>query len=139
ASSCTCTGKNRAFQHSDGSCLCKTGFVFYNELDFKSRTADSQLDCQPEVKKRCGAGQVRLASTLECVVPSTYSCNTTCGPQGGTLDVEMGICHCERYVSVEELCNSTCLSALPVFSAQLDTTGQLLLRIKTSDESRTWS
>lgn len=51
ASSCTCIGKNRAFQHSDGSCLCRTGFIFYNELDFKSSTADSLLDCQPEVSR----------------------------------------------------------------------------------------
>ncbi|XP_067220463.1 multiple epidermal growth factor-like domains protein 11 [Chanodichthys erythropterus] len=91
ASSCTCIGKNRAFQHSDGSCLCKTGFVFYDQLDFKSSIADSELDCQPEVKKRCWAGQVRLASTLDCVIPSTYSCNVTCGPQGGMLDVGMGM------------------------------------------------
>ena len=49
SSSCTCIGKNRAFQHSDGSCLCRTGFIFYNELDFKSFTSDSELDCQPEV------------------------------------------------------------------------------------------
>lgn len=49
SSSCTCIGKNRAFQHSDGSCLCRTGFIFYNELDFKSSTSDSELDCQPEV------------------------------------------------------------------------------------------
>lgn len=46
---CTCIGKNRAFQHSDGSCLCRTGFIFYNELDFKSSTSDSVYDCQPEV------------------------------------------------------------------------------------------
>lgn len=52
SSSCTCIGKNRAFQHSDGSCLCRTGFVFYNELDFKSSTSDSELDCQPEVSRR---------------------------------------------------------------------------------------
>nr|XP_055052406.1 zonadhesin isoform X1 [Misgurnus anguillicaudatus] len=139
ASSCTCVGKNRAFQHSDGSCLCKTGFVFYNELDFKISTADSEFNCQPEVKKRCWAGQVRLASSLDCVVPSSYSCNVTCGPQGGSLDVGMGICHCERYVSVEEICDSSCLSTLPVLSARLLTDGQLLLRIKASDESRTWS
>lgn len=46
-----CIGKNRAFQHSDGSCVCKAGYVFYNELDFKSSSADSDLDCQPEVEE----------------------------------------------------------------------------------------
>lgn len=49
SSSCTCIGKNRAFQQSDGSCLCRTGFIFYNELDFRSSTSDSEMDCQPEV------------------------------------------------------------------------------------------
>ncbi|XP_070826889.1 multiple epidermal growth factor-like domains protein 11 isoform X1 [Chaetodon trifascialis] len=52
SSSCTCTGKNRAFQHSDGSCLCRTGFIFYSELDFKTSSSDSELDCQPEVSSR---------------------------------------------------------------------------------------
>lgn len=56
ASSCMCIGKNRAFQHSDGSCVCKAGYVFYNELDFKSSSADSALDCQPEV------GQLKKSS-----------------------------------------------------------------------------
>lgn len=51
SASCTCSGKNRAFQHSDGSCLCRTGFIFYDKLDFKSSTADSGLDCQPEVSR----------------------------------------------------------------------------------------
>ncbi|XP_034166757.2 uncharacterized protein si:ch211-286b4.4 [Pangasianodon hypophthalmus] len=43
------------------------------------------------------------------------------------------------YVSVEELCNSSCLSALPVLSARLAPNGQLVLRIKAMDESRIWS
>ncbi|XP_042566185.1 multiple epidermal growth factor-like domains protein 6 [Clupea harengus] len=67
SSSCSCIGRKRAFQPSDGSCLCQTGFVFYNQLDFKSSSADSRLDCQPEVSKRCGGGEVRLASSQECV------------------------------------------------------------------------
>ena len=50
SSSCTCMGENRAFQRSDGSCVCRTGFVFYDELDFRSSSADSPQDCQPEVR-----------------------------------------------------------------------------------------
>ncbi|XP_053543476.1 multiple epidermal growth factor-like domains protein 6 [Ictalurus punctatus] len=91
ASSCMCIGKNRAFQHSDGSCVCKAGYVFYNELDFKSSNGDSDLDCQPEVSKRCGTGQVRLASSQDCVSPSEHSCNITCGAHGGSLDVSLGM------------------------------------------------
>ncbi|XP_066500606.1 zonadhesin [Hoplias malabaricus] len=138
ATSCVCLGKNRVFQHSDGSCLCKTSYVFYNELDFKSSSTDSDLDCQPEVNKRCGTGQVRLASSRECVTPSRYSCNTTCGSQGGSLDVGLGICHCEQYVSAEEVCNSSCVSTLPELSAKFAQDGHLLLKIKAKDESRIW-
>ncbi|XP_029373686.1 uncharacterized protein LOC115053250 isoform X2 [Echeneis naucrates] len=130
SSSCTCIGKNRAFQQSDGSCLCRTGFIFYNDLDFKSSAADSELDCQPEVNRRCTAGQVRLAASRECVLPSLYSCNITCGHHGGTLDAEMGICRCERYVSAEELCNTSCLSQLPQLFAQRSPDGFLLLSLR---------
>ncbi|XP_067364271.1 uncharacterized protein si:ch211-286b4.4 [Channa argus] len=130
SSSCTCIGKNRAFQRSDGSCLCRTGFIFYNELDFKSSISDSRLDCQPEVNRRCAAGQVRLAATRDCVSPSLYSCNITCGPHGGTLDVEMGICQCERYVSAEELCDISCLSKLPQLSTLFSADGHLMLHFK---------
>ncbi|XP_068592031.1 uncharacterized protein [Cebidichthys violaceus] len=134
SSSCTCIGKNRAFQHSDGSCLCRTGFIFYNELDFKSSTSDSELDCQPEVNRRCSSGQVRLAASRECVSPSLHYCNITCGQHGGTLDVAMGICQCERYVSAEELCNTSCLSRLPQLSAQFSPDGHLLLSLKERDK-----
>src|SRR4029434_5874328 len=51
---CSLNGRKRAFQPSDGSCLCQTGFVFYNQLDFKSSSADSRLDCQPEVRGQTG-------------------------------------------------------------------------------------
>ncbi|KAK5904685.1 hypothetical protein CesoFtcFv8_006221 [Champsocephalus esox] len=134
SSSCTCIAKNRAFQHSDGSCLCRTGFIFYNELDFKSSTSDSELDCQPEANKRCATGEVRLADSRECVSPSLHSCNITCGQHGGNLDVEMGICQCERYVSAEELCNTSCLSRLPQLSAQFSPDGHLLLSLKERDK-----
>ncbi|KAF3847744.1 hypothetical protein F7725_020772 [Dissostichus mawsoni] len=130
SSSCTCIGKNRAFQHSDGSCLCRTGFIFYNELDFKSSTSDSELDCQPEANKRCATGEVRLADSRECVSPSLHSCNITCGQHGGNLD---GDGNCERYVSAEELCNTSCLSRLPQLSAQFSPDGHLLLSLKERD------
>ncbi|XP_028320851.1 uncharacterized protein LOC114474630 [Gouania willdenowi] len=134
SSSCTCIGQNRAFQYSDGSCLCRTGFIFYNQLDFKRATADSKLDCQPEVNKRCSTGEVRLAASRECVSPTRHSCNITCSPSGGTLDVEMGICQCEQYVSAEELCNTSCLSRLPQLSTQLTAEEKLLLVVKENDK-----
>lgn len=48
-------------------------------------------------------------------------------------------CHCEMYISAEELCNSSCLSALPVLSARLAPNGQLVLKIKMMEENRMWS
>lgn len=47
--------------------------------------------CVCQVNRRCATGQVRLAASRECVSPSFHSCNITCGPHGGTLDVEMGM------------------------------------------------
>ncbi|XP_075892173.1 uncharacterized protein LOC142895201 [Nelusetta ayraudi] len=132
--SCTCSGKNRAFQHSDGSCLCRTGFIFYDKLDFKRSTADSGLDCQPEANQRCSTGQVRLAASRECVSPPLYSCNVTCAPYGGSLDAEMGICHCERYVSSEELCNTSCLSRLPQLLSRSSPDGLLQLSLMKRDK-----
>lgn len=72
SSSCSCIGKNRAFQHSDGSCLCRTGFIFYNELDFKSSTADSGLDCQPEVSS------CTLSVWFWCVCNTCAACMPVC-------------------------------------------------------------
>ncbi|XP_014845642.1 PREDICTED: uncharacterized protein LOC106919650 isoform X3 [Poecilia mexicana] len=136
--SCTCVGENRAFQYSDGSCLCRTGFIYYNELDFKSSTSDSGLDCQPEVSRRCSTGEIRVAASRECVSPSLHSCNITCGSHGGILDVEMGICRCERYVSAEEICNASCLFRLPQLSAELTQDGDLQLSLRERD-SRVWA
>ncbi|XP_036006034.1 uncharacterized protein LOC118566763 [Fundulus heteroclitus] len=138
SSSCTCIGKNRAFQYSDGSCLCRTGFIYYNELDFRSSASDSELDCQPEVNRRCSTGEVRVAASRECVSPSLHSCNITCGSHGGILDMEMGICLCERYVSAEEICNTSCLFRLPQLSAQLTTDGDLQLSLRERN-SRVWA
>lgn len=47
-------------------------------------------------------------------------------------------CQCERYVSAEELCNTSCLSRLPQLSAQLSPDGHLLLSIKES-HSMVWA
>ncbi|XP_041098352.1 SCO-spondin [Polyodon spathula] len=130
ADSCTCRGLNRAFQQSDGSCICRAGYVYYNELDQKRSTGNSDMDCQSEVNERCGPGEVRLASTRECVLPGGYDCTAACGSQGGNLAVELGICHCAEYVSAEELCNASCLSEMPKITASLGPNGQLVLNIK---------
>ena len=49
ATKCTCRGKHRAFQVSDGSCVCEAGYIFFNEADLKEDEANSDKDCQPMV------------------------------------------------------------------------------------------
>lgn len=49
---CTCIGINRAFQISDGSCQCKSGYVYYDEADLSKSEGNSDNDCQPEVNLR---------------------------------------------------------------------------------------
>lgn len=42
----------------------------------------------------------------------------------------MSSCHCEHYVSAEELCNTSCLSRLPQLFGQFSQDGHLLLSLK---------
>ncbi|RXM94816.1 hypothetical protein EOD39_17575 [Acipenser ruthenus] len=130
ADSCICRGLNRAFQQSDGSCICRAGYVYYNELDQKRSTGNSDMDCQSEVNERCGPGELRLASTRECVLPGGYDCTAACGSQGGNLSVELGICHCALMHSrlLETLRRTK--SKMPKISASLGPNGQLVLNIK---------
>ena len=46
---CSCIGKNRGFQVSDGACVCKSGFVFFDERDRRQTEGNSDNDCQEMV------------------------------------------------------------------------------------------
>lgn len=46
---CTCIGKYRSFQISDGSCQCQSGYVYYDETDLQKEEGNNDNDCQPEV------------------------------------------------------------------------------------------
>ncbi|XP_054884304.1 uncharacterized protein si:ch211-286b4.4 [Poeciliopsis prolifica] len=50
----------------------------------------------------------------------------------------MGICRCERYVSAEEICNTSCLFRLPQLSAELMQNGDLQLSVRERN-SRVWA
>eukprot|EP00062_Callorhinchus_milii_P011253 gi/632957009/ref/XP_007894246.1/ PREDICTED: uncharacterized protein LOC103180293 [Callorhinchus milii] len=141
SSTCRCRGLNRAFQQSDGSCICKTRYIYYNEADQKSSNSNSDMDCEPEVDDRCGASRVRLASTRRCVDPERYDCTPVCGDSGGKLSVEFGMCHCNKYISAEEQCNIFCLSRALNISAKIGFAGQLTLIIQSRlpNDRRRWS
>ncbi|XP_069750653.1 uncharacterized protein [Narcine bancroftii] len=130
STTCKCFGLNRAFQESDGSCICKAGYVYYNEADQKSSNSNSGMDCYPEVDDRCRTNEARLASSRRCVLPEHYNCTPVCGEAGGKLDVELGICHCNKYISAEELCDRVCVAGILNISASTRTTGEFVLTIQ---------
>ncbi|XP_048471582.1 uncharacterized protein LOC125486738 [Rhincodon typus] len=82
------------------------------------------------VNDRCTVGEVRLASTRRCVLPEHHNCTPACGEDGGRLDVELGMCHCNKYISAEELCDRVCMAGILNVSARVRHTGELVLTVK---------
>nr|XP_033773323.1 uncharacterized protein LOC117347077 isoform X2 [Geotrypetes seraphini] len=130
ATSCHCRGQNRAFQESDGSCICLAGFVYYDERGKEYSDGNSDLDCHPQVEERCALIEARLASTRKCVVPEQYDCIPFCGQFGGELSPELGICHCKQYISAEELCDRFCLMEAPQVSLNVGFNREFQLHFK---------
>ncbi|KDO27716.1 hypothetical protein SPRG_22196, partial [Saprolegnia parasitica CBS 223.65] len=104
---CQCVGQNRAFQKSDGYCICEPGYEYYDSNGILRSDSDDTADCQPVVYPRCGSSQVRSASG-SCVDPSSVSCASACNGGTGTFLATSGICTCTNAPSLDSVCDSAC-------------------------------
>lgn len=105
--SCTCKGANRVYQHSDGKCICKSGYAYYSGVEDVSNQ-DSSHSCVPIVYDRCVRGQVR-SFTGYCVSEGSDVCQDACDENGGVMTSDTkGICECNNIRPVQEVCDSTC-------------------------------
>lgn len=55
-----------ALKLSDGQCICKSGYEYYNEGGMLVSTVDGAIDCQPIVYERCYTGEALDADGI-CV------------------------------------------------------------------------
>lgn len=107
ATQCICNGTNRAFQFSDGNCICQPRYVFYSD-SLTISNEDSSIDCQPIVFDRCSSTQVRKMDG-SCVSTS-YDCASECkyGGGSGTINWNTGICECAQLQDADTVCDETC-------------------------------
>ena len=121
SSSCSCAGKNRAFQPSDQSCICQPGFEFISD-SHKLSEEDDVVDCQPIILSRCSSGEAR-DSRGKCVNSRGTDCPTTqCNGEAGKFSVPLGVCECNGQSSLDTVCGSDCRSYAP----QLTLTNKLV-------------
>ena len=106
ATECTCVGQNRAFQSTDGWCICVPGYEFIDSSLNVLSEADGAYDCQPIVYSRCDNSQFRAASGA-CVDKASY-CDNACGSVGGKLSEVSGTCECYDITPLDAVCDSTC-------------------------------
>eukprot|EP00817_Percolomonadidae_sp_ATCC50343_P003418 CAMPEP_0117418838 /NCGR_PEP_ID=MMETSP0758-20121206/542_1 /TAXON_ID=63605 /ORGANISM="Percolomonas cosmopolitus, Strain AE-1 (ATCC 50343)" /LENGTH=4727 /DNA_ID=CAMNT_0005199587 /DNA_START=68 /DNA_END=14251 /DNA_ORIENTATION=+ len=110
AETCTCNGTSRAYQISDGMCICKPGHIYYNEDFTVSNDTDATSDCQPYIYDRCNSGDFTDRDVVgNCVNRNGESCAKSCAALGQTGKItEYGFCECDTIQNINLLCNQTC-------------------------------
>lgn len=114
---CQCRGENRAFQVSNGACVCLSGYVFYDETDTKNSDSDGTEPCQPEVDPLCNPDEFRVASGRDCA--TTLDCSDSCRNEDGTpgtgqVDSDEGRCFCDQ-TAAPLICDAACMAQRPVY------------------------
>lgn len=107
ATKCTCSGNHRAFQMTDGYCICEPGYEFYDQDMILRSDEDGEVDCQPIVYDRCSSSQVRSDSG-SCVSASGKACDAACSSGPGTFVASLGVCQCDEQPDLETVCNKKC-------------------------------
>lgn len=107
ATKCTCVGSHRAFQMTDGYCICEPGYEFYDQDMILRSDEDGDVDCQPIVYDRCSSNQVRSDSGL-CVYASGTACDASCNNGTGTYVASLGVCQCDEQPDLDTICNKKC-------------------------------
>ncbi|KAG2866757.1 hypothetical protein PC113_g2544 [Phytophthora cactorum] len=107
ATKCTCVGSHRAFQMTDGYCICEPGYEFYDQDMILRSDEDGDVDCQPIVYDRCSSNQVRSDSG-SCVSASGKACDATCNNGTGTYVASLGVCQCDEQPDLDTVCNKKC-------------------------------
>ena len=131
---CQCIGTNRAFQVSNGACICRSGYSYFSEADVEESDTDARDSCLPKVDQLCQAGQFRDAATRLCV--STIDCrercrNVTSNLDAVELDVTLGRCDCKQS-SALSICEGDCPSTKPDLSVVIQS-GTLSVEITSTD------
>ncbi|KAF0707402.1 hypothetical protein AaE_013620, partial [Aphanomyces astaci] len=111
---CNCVGNHRAFQLSDGFCICEPGYEYYDANGLLRSDQDDTVDCQPMVYTRCSSGQVRTLAG-SCQDSSKVSCNSSCNGGSGEFLPTSGVCQCTNVPDLDTICNAACRAS----SAQL--------------------
>ncbi len=114
ATTCDCLGVNRVFQPSDGLCICAPGYEFVDETFTKRSQEDGVEPCQPIVYDYCVTGQTRTPDGT-CVARSSTQC-PSCGNGTGTLIARTGVCQCDNFVPLEDVCDAACRAFAPTLS-----------------------
>jgi len=104
---CQCKGENRVYQPLSGFCVCKTGYVVYENNEDLSQE-DGVRNCMELVRERCQTGFVRDVSG-KCIEVGDESCFKDCGEAGGEIsEATNGLCECNQISVVADICDATC-------------------------------